>query len=110
MASHLDSELALEIHLAMLVGVLLVTALLVAVFAQLSYKQGIKDRQYAEKFLIIAGSAGSGFLALKVCSIIGISYSDAVNFAGLVGLLTFVGCYWVLQAFNSANPPLQLLK
>ncbi len=110
MPNSIDIEYAFEIYLASLVIGPPLVALLVAIFAQASYKYGTKGRPYAEMLLIIAGSYGSGFLALRTFVLAGMGPSDAGNLAGLVGLLTFGVCFWALYAFSSANPPVWLLR
>jgi len=107
MPSSIDSEFAFEIHLALLVGVPLVAALVVAIIAQATYKY--RSEGYP-LFLVLVGSVGSGLLAFKTAILAGVGYSDAAAFAGLVGLLTLGAFFWVLYAFSSTNPPIRLLK
>ncbi|OGC47554.1 hypothetical protein A2886_02070 [candidate division WWE3 bacterium RIFCSPHIGHO2_01_FULL_42_13] len=110
MPSSIDSEFAFEIHLALLVGVPLVAALVVAIIAQATYKYRSEGYPYAGVFLVLVGSVGSGLLAFKTAILAGVGYSDAAAFAGLVGLLTLGAFFWVLYAFSSTNPPIRLLK
>ena len=99
-----------EVHFALLVGVLSLTALLVALFTQVSYKHGAPSVYYMAMLTMLIGAAATGILGYKASILAQVVDSEARALGGLATVLTVAGCLWILEVFYSINPPLKLLK
>ncbi len=96
-------------HLTLLIGVLFLTALLVALITQLSRRYH-PSLYYLAMLLGVLGAFAAGFLTWKCMMFVGFADLDARPIGGLVVLLSLIGGGALLDAFDTNVPPIKLLK
>lgn len=99
-----------QIHLWLLVLNLFLTALLMALYTQFWRRFKSTLAYQLAMFLMVLGSSASGFFTFKCVTLLGHSYEEAMTFGLLVGVLSVAGGFVILEAFDTDNPPIKLLR